>query len=348
MSYVWDNDDNQYHLGEKLTWVTACALFLDSKKMEGMSEKSLYTYRNVLDRIAKHAANEAIPVQKFGVRYMQTFLNTRRAGQVGDRTIQQDAIIAKTFFTWLWREAYFPNNNMERLKPPAVRKAVKPKIAPTSSEIRTLVDGIDKFWSDEHNPSSRFRSARVRHFFRTRDRAIVLLMADTGMRISEVFSITLDNVNLPILRITLERTKNGTTREVPVSSALVSEALEPWLAVRNSLSVDCDRLFISELGQRLQPRPWGRQLSKKLTFAGIDRNLTAHTFRRYASTVHDQIDRDAAKAIVGHKSEDAHRMYNVQEWKRIVEVHEAAGPLADILTSVPQVKEKPSQSRVVK
>ena len=334
MGYAWEIDDNQYEKGELLTWKSAIDLFLAAKKTDGRAEKVLYTYRNVLERIAGHAEalDPPVPLQRFGMRYMQTFLNTRRATKVGDRTVQQDVIIAKTFYTWLWREGYSPVNGLLKLKTPPIRKYVRPRIAPTSDEIKAILDGIDSFWSDVHNPRSRFRSSRAREFFRTRERAIILMMADTGMRISEVFGIKLGNIELDQLRITLEHTKNGSTREVPISHVLATEALAPWLDIREHSRANCELLFINEHGNPLNVQGWGKQLSKKVQFAGVERNITCHTFRRFASTLHDQVDRDAAKAIVGHYSNEAHRLYNVQEWRRLVTVHEKASPLAGILS----------------
>ena len=110
---------------------------------EGLKHKLLYTYQNVLERVAQYADANNVPIQKFDTRQMQALLADRRTQNVGDMTLQQDAVVSKTLFTWLWRDEYFPNNNLLKLKAPALKKYVKPRIAPTSEEIHTLLAGIE-------------------------------------------------------------------------------------------------------------------------------------------------------------------------------------------------------------
>lgn len=86
------------------------------------------------------------------------------------------------------------------------------------------------------------------------------LALETAMRLSEIYTLTLEQISLPKRTIYLERTKNGDTRQVPLSSVAVAK-LQGYLEVIEPLQPG-DRLFPWWDGQ---PGPSKRRTTTKLS-----------------------------------------------------------------------------------
>lgn len=139
---------------------------------------------------------------------------------------------------------------------------------------------------------------------------IFILAVETAMRLREMYTLTLAQVDLDKRTVFLEKTKNGDKRQVPLSSVAMS-ALERYLAIREEQGLEHDRLF-----------PWwgGRYDAASLTrmsdflsklfkrifaAAGID-DLNFHDLRHEATSrlfERTRLSETAIMRITGHKSQ---------------------------------------------
>jgi integrase/recombinase XerC len=170
----------------------------------------------------------------------------------------------KSFFNWLAASGHIPSNPAAAIR---IRHVYRP--APetlTDVEKKRLLKAI-----------SNFRGKKA-----FRDFAIVSLFLNTGIRVSELVGLDIDDVNLPERRITI-RVKGGHTA-MRFLNAHARRALEPYLKVRKKTPVETRALFVSNQGRRISVRQVQRSFDEWLSAAGIEKNISVHGLRHTFAT----------------------------------------------------------------
>jgi integrase/recombinase XerC len=143
-----------------------------------------------------------------------------------------------------------------------------------------------------------------------RDFAILLLLLNTALRVSELCDLEIDDLVLSerMLWVTVRAGKGGKRREVPVKNKQVLDVVKQWLAERPEVKEEV--IFI---GRDLKPlRPSGVQDSIKelARRAGVEA-VTPHTFRHtFAKRLSDAgVPETQIIKLTGHKSKDTLTIY---------------------------------------
>ncbi len=178
------------------------------------------------------------------------------------RTIQCHVRAVKAFSTWLYDEGYTEDNMLSKLRMP---KAPVKLIEPLSpQEINTITSVIN-----QSTPQSK------------RDYTIFAIMLDSGLRVSEVVGITLDNVNLSqgSIRVT---GKGGKDRIVPIGQFVTGLLLHYIDFERPKLnSKGSNYLFLSKGGNSVTANALKLMFSRLAKKSGVTRlhaHLCRHTF----------------------------------------------------------------------
>jgi integrase/recombinase XerD len=132
-----------------------------------------------------------------------------------------------------------------------------------------------------------------------RDLAILTLIYSTGIRVSEVCSLKLQDINYTDKRIHISG-KGGRDRFVPLDP-LAEEALREYL---NSRASQISALFISKKGGTLTPRALQFMVKKYAAAANIDKNITPHKLRHTCAThlLQEGAHLVSIQKLLGHKS----------------------------------------------
>lgn len=143
-------------------------------------------------------------------------LQTR--GDVKPISINSWLRVINAYLRWAHQEGY----TSTLLKVPKLKEA-EVVIEPWSAEqVHTLV------------------SFRPKEFTKQRVQAIALLIADTGLRVSEALSLRRDDVDLDSMLITVRCGKGGKTRVVPMS-VVGRKVMFRWLSTHDHQLVFCTR-----------------------------------------------------------------------------------------------------------
>jgi site-specific recombinase XerD len=147
---------------------------------------------------------------------------------------------------------------------------------------------------------------------------MVALMAESGLRVSEVVSLRMRSVSAKRDRLRIINAKGG-DRNVPLTEAGTAR-LVTWLAVRETIAPDSDFVFpqirstaYRDPHHRAEPKLRGTQLStayvRSLTArlgkkAGIERRTNPHVFRHSAATamVEANYTLPEVQAMLGHRN----------------------------------------------
>jgi site-specific recombinase XerD len=134
-----------------------------------------------------------------------------------------------------------------------------------------------------------------------RDFAMVMLFLQSGLRVSELVKLKIQDVDFASHEITVRQGKGRKDRGVPlVKQAEV--ALKAYLAVRDA-QPEYDEVFIARNGTSMDVRTVRYRIHKYYKEAGIKKKASVHTLRHTFSThqIHNGLKLNQLKEVLGHR-----------------------------------------------
>ncbi|MBI5794648.1 tyrosine-type recombinase/integrase [Candidatus Uhrbacteria bacterium] len=156
-----------------------------------------------------------------------------------------------------------------------------------------------------------------------RDKAILELLFSTGLRVSELTHLKIENINLKRDEFTV-RGKGGKLRAVFLSST-AKDALKTYLAARRDASpflfVSHDRAHLHKEG--LTPRSLQRIVERYAKEAGITKHITPHSLRHTFATdlLMNGADIRSVQSLLGHASITTTQIYTHVTNNQMKDVH---------------------------
>lgn len=231
-------------------------MFLATKKLDGLSNISLYNYGLHLRRFSQFINKNVVDITTMDIRRFMAYLMQQG---LKNTSIETEKSILKSFFNWLESEEYI-------VKSPAR------KIKPTKTEKR-----LRKALDDEE-------LERLRDACKTpRQRALLEFIFSTGCRLSEVVGADIADLNWGECSLKVVG-KGNKEREVQFSKK-ARLYLKKYLASRGDISNP--PLFITERQpfRRLGNRAVEREIAKIAEQAGIDKAVYPHLLRHTMATM---------------------------------------------------------------
>jgi integrase/recombinase XerC len=230
-------------------------------------------------------------------------------------TIARKIAALNSFFRFLIKESFIASNPVQAISAPKPEKVVPCFLS--VDEIFSLIEQPDH----ENNLSRR-------------DRAILELMYSCGLRVSEVVSLNLGDLDPPQgnLKVT---GKGNKERMCPIGTKAL-EAIQDYLIVRSNLEAKrkdqgkSPALFLNHRGARLTTRSIGRMINKYARFLTMFRPVHPHAIRHtFATHLLDAgADLRAIQELLGHSSLSTTQKYTHVSIDRLMEVYDKAHPRA--------------------
>ncbi|NIK13146.1 tyrosine-type recombinase/integrase [Alkalibacillus almallahensis] len=170
-----------------------------------------------------------------------------------------------------------------------------------------------------------------RTFTGQRDYTIMLLWAETGLRLSETQGIKVEDVKLSEGQIFVRHTKTHEHRYVPIQHRM-KEQLQRYLRLRGT-SPETDKLFVTLDGTELKQSPMQKLPGKYGAQIGIKNvRLSPHTFRHTFAklSVMNGAGVFELQKILGHSTMDMVRTYVNLYSSDLSEKHREFSPLKDL------------------
>lgn len=238
-----------------------------------------------------------------------TFLSRSRG--MSSRSRARKAAAVKSFFKFmLTKSKVIDTNPAQELEAPKLSKDLPRYLS--LDEAKKLLSSIDGR-------------------YRTRDFAIIVILLNCGLRVSELVDINIrhirDNDTLVV------RGKGSKERTIYLNDACLY-AIKNYISVRPKPSIDDpDALFLSMRGTRISRKTVHYMLKKYLKAAGLDaEKYSAHKLRHTAATLmyrHGGVDIRALQSILGHKSISTTEIYTHVNNEKIREAIES-NPLSGV------------------
>lgn len=196
-------------------------------------------------------------------------------------TLNRKIISINLFFTYLKENKGLisrnPFNNVSIFDPNKIEK--KQKDILTLEEVKKMI--AETYIKKSTDRCFYFNSARIRF--------IIALMVTTGLRISEVLNISLQDIEAVsdgyMININKEKVKNDMDKRVPITGIVV-EYYNEYLEERTKLKkiIDKDVLILSSRGKSIDRKITERDIKKYLDRVGIDKEINNHSYRHIFRT----------------------------------------------------------------
>ncbi len=288
--------------------IDAFAIHLESER--GLSPHTVSAYRRDIDKLGKFASSLEIDQwADLDHRRARLFPARLHQAQISGRSIQRTLSAARVFYRYLIREKRLQHNPFEGLRAPKSRKNLPHTL--NTDEAAALVD----FQTDTA--------------IGIRDRAILELLYSSGLRVSELATLDLNQLDIAESIVTVTG-KGRKTRRVPVGHHAL-EALRRWLATRSSL-VDSGQtaVFTTLKGRRLSIRSIQVRLDYWARRRGLDKHVHPHMLRHsFASHLLESSgDLRAVQELLGHADISTTQIYTHLDYQHLARVYDSAHPRA--------------------
>jgi site-specific recombinase XerD len=235
------------------------------------------------------------------VSWIRAFIAEMLGRKLSDSYVHIHARTIRTFMNFLYNEKYIPDP--VKFKLPKIEE--KRLLCLNAEQVETLIKACDDI----------------------RDKALILLMVDTGLRREEVCQLDWEDVDITSGVVRVDRGKGGKARSVVVG-VTTRRAL---LAYRRELNMPAGPLFVTRDGLRFLPmglRAIFQRLTKK---TGI--KVTPHSLRRTFATMSLRAGMNPIhlQGLLGHSTLDMTRRYIQMVDDDLVEAHKLHGPIDNIL-----------------
>ncbi len=224
-------------------------------------------------------------------------------------TISRNIASIKSFFIFLLKNGVISEDCSDQLKPPKIEKKA-PEVL-TVDEVNLLLEQPSKSTPKE-----------------IRDKAMLELLYATGMRVSELVSLKIEDVNLSMGFIHCRDLNKE--RVIPIENA-AKVALENFIKnSRESMCESSDYLFTNLKGMPMTRQGFWKLIKSYARRAGINKDITPHMIRHsFAShLVTNGADLKAVQEMLGHSDISTTQIYLKSRQNRIKEEYDKAHPRA--------------------
>ena len=293
--------------------------FLDYLTYErNVSPNTVVAYRDDLESFTAFLCNDYFTVAReqlelarvdhLAVRSYLAHLSRRKLSRA---SVARHLSALRTFFKWLVREGAVTANPARSVTTPKREKHL-PAVMQTS-DIALLLEQPDTSTT-----------------LGTRDLAYLELMYASGLRISELTGIDLDDLELRS-RLVKVHGKGSKERIVPFGTK-AEAALRAYLAVRGELTDDPEQqaLFVNYRGERITTRSVRRLFDGYVRKAALRAGISPHTMRHSFAThlLNAGADLRAIQELLGHASLSTTQKYtHLNDWQ-LIAVYKKAHPRA--------------------
>lgn len=277
----------------------------------GLSPHTRRGYRRDLIKLAEFCASHNLNEWgKVNSHHVRAFVAARHRQGLGGRSLQRLLSSLRVFFDYLIRESRLDHNPASGVRAPKSARRL-PEVLDVDQVGRLLaIDDTD--------------------VLALRDRAIMELVYSSGLRLSELVSLNLPDVDLADAVVHVARGKGRKARQVPIGSH-AREALEAWLDSRAALCVaEQEALFVSRNRRRLSPRSVQQRIRHWAKRQGIAAGVYPHMLRHsFAShLLESSSDLRAVQELLGHANLSTTQIYTHLDFQHLATVYDAAHPRA--------------------
>ena len=273
---------------------------------KAVSSHTLRAYRKDLEIFFDYAKTEPEKIDMIDVR---GFVAEQIKEGMNKTSVGRRLSCIRSFFKFLHREGYIKSNPAKLVSNPKVSKLL-PRFL-SVDEVFSLVEKPEGIG-----------------FIPVRDKAILELLYSSGLRVSELSGLNIEDLNIKESLIKI-RGKGKKERIVPVGSKAI-DALKSYMIERMLLKSKDKALFLNRMGTRLTDRGVRRIVVKYARDLAMYGQISPHTMRHtFAShLIQGGADLRVIQELLGHSSLSTTQKYTHLDITHLMDIYDKAHPFA--------------------
>ena len=258
---------------------------------KGLSDKTRESYQNDLDVYMEFLVNKGcLSVSDIRDEDIREFLKVRSEKEK-TTTIAHNLTVIKNFHEYLVKEGLVKKDASEFIERPKLRKSLPKTLS---------IEDVDKLLDVE-----------LKTVFDYRNKAMLELIYGTGLRVSELVNLTVNDLdfNNCLIRV---MGKGSKEREIPLGEYSIYY-LGLYLEKRESMlkNRSCDKLFLNNHGLGMTRQGFFKNLKELLRSKGLNEDVSPHTLRHSFAThlLNRGADLRSIQEMLGHSDISTTKIY---------------------------------------
>lgn len=290
------------------TEINAFIIYLHNVKKT--SENTELSYRRDLMKVRNYMQQQGIEdVERITSTNLNSYILYLEKNKFSAATISRNIASLKAFYHYMFKEGMVTEDAAEMLHAPRIEKKM-PEILTTKEVVRLL---------EQPSGSS---SKEIR------DKAMLELLYATGIRVTELINLKLEDINLQMGYLLCR--DGGRERVIPFGNEAKNALMHYLGGTRAAMISDQDSgyLFANCSGQPMSRQGFWKLIKFYAKKAGIMADITPHTLRHSfaAHLVENGADLRSVQEMLGHSDISTTQIYANMNHSRIREVYAKAHP----------------------
>lgn len=281
------------------------------------SKHTIISYKTDLSQFSKFIKDtyELEDIKEVSHLYIRSWVVSLMENGIDPKSVNRKITALRSFYKFLIKTEVVDKNPMLKIQAPKVSKKLPEFLDEKKMDV--LFDNM---------PNGGDLYEEVRDFL------ILDFFYRTGVRLSELIELKINNVNLHNLTITVTGKRNK-VRQIPITIGFKHD-LEKYLKLRkdllSSLNVDCHYFFTDNKGNKMYPVFVYRIVKTNIKMVSTGRKKSPHILRHtFATTMlNNGADINAIKELLGHSNLSATQVYTHNTIEKLKEVYKQAFPKA--------------------
>ena len=274
------------------------------------AENTAMSYRRDLNKWADYMeSHNIINVDQITVEHLKDYIQYLDEMQFKAATVSRNIASIKALYHYMYKEKMIKEDISDCLRAPKVEKKVP--------EIMTMNEAVSLLEQPTGDSPKEIR-----------DRAMLELLYATGIRVTELITLKLSDLNMQMGYLICR--DGSKERMIPFGNKAKNAVFKYMETARNALLVeyDTDVLFVNCSGQPMSRQGFWKLIKFYAKKAGIESEITPHTLRHSfaAHLVENGADLRSVQEMMGHSDISTTQIYANMNHNHLREVYKKAHP----------------------
>lgn len=292
--------------------------FLDYLRYEKRrSERTIEAYKNDLETFKAYFKdlNEQLSWSVIDSNIVRNWMESMMDKGNSATSINRRLSALRSFYRFAKSRSLIEKNPTQQIVGPKKSKPLPQFLK--EKEMDRLLDSLE--WGND--------------FLSVRDKTLVTLFYETGMRLSELVGLNDADIDFSLQQIKVTGKRNK-QRIIPFGNGL-KDLLQTYIALRNKdMERKSEALFLSKQGNRMECEQVRRRVKVHLSKVSTLKKRSPHVLRHTFATalLNNGADLESVKELLGHTSVKTTEIYTHTTFERLKRVYKTAHPRAELET----------------
>jgi len=272
------------------------------------SQHTITSYKNDINKFNQYLCSvyDYLLFEKVELFHVRSYLVYLLNLNLEKTTVARNISSVKSFYKYLIKEEVVNSSPLNLLESPKINKRLPSFIK--EDELVFLFDKIE------------FEQS----FLGLRDKLLIMLFYQTGVRLSEIIHLKNDSVSSKYIKVLGKRNKE---RIIPISSNTFN-FIEIYFEQKNNKFPNAEFFFVTDNGKKMYEKFVYRKVNYYLSLVSSKQKKSPHILRHTFAThmLNNGADLNAIKEILGHENLSATQVYTHNTFQKLKSIHQQSHP----------------------